>query len=83
MFRKLHPGLAASQREDLFLEYSFPPRTRDFALGLRARVSALSLPARVGWGHPLTCSSGHLEPVLVWASKGSVSLFHFWKDVLV
>lgn len=41
MFRKLHPALAVSQREDLFLEYSLPPRTRDFALGLRARVSAL------------------------------------------
>lgn len=35
MFRKLHPKLAVFQREDLFLEYSSPPGTRDLALGLR------------------------------------------------
>ena len=31
MFRKLHSGLAVSQREDPFLEYSSLPRMGDLA----------------------------------------------------
>lgn len=32
MFRKLYSGLAVSQREDPFLEYSSKPRMEDLAL---------------------------------------------------
>lgn len=45
MFRKLHSGLAVSQREDPFLEYSSPSSMGDLAL------------AWISFGGMMLCSS--------------------------